>query len=64
MKLIICKRVPIFAVNPNVEVVCIDEDKRENELFAIVQENRDKALETIELFNDWQEGVKRYQSWK
>ena len=31
MKLIICKQVPFFAVNPNIEVVCINKDKYENE---------------------------------
>jgi hypothetical protein len=51
MKLIVCKRVPIFVVNPNTEVVCVDEDKRENEVFAIVQENREKAIELIEMIN-------------
>ena len=51
MKLIICKRVPIFAVNPNTEVVCIDEDKHENEVFAIRPENRERAIELIEMFN-------------
>jgi len=51
MKLIICKRIPFFAVNPNVEVVCIDEDKHENEVFAIRPEAREKALELVEMFN-------------
>lgn len=64
MKLIVCKRVPLFAVNPNVEVVCIDEDKHENEVFAIRPECRDRALQLVEVFNSMVEQFENTQNAK
>lgn len=52
-KLIIAKRVPIFAVNPTVYVVCMNEDKDENIVFQV--RNEEAAKQIIQIYNEHKE---------